>query len=102
MVLQHAKRIVAAGSGNAIEGAALSERRWRRGVTIAGGIRTNGKLGGDGRPPEVNFPLGDQPTMNVGSPPCHRPTSLCCTCPPCTSTCHRTASSNDRGEFPGG
>src|ERR1039457_3028332 len=42
-----------------------------------------------------------QPPMNVGIPPCHRPTSLCCTCPPCTSTCHRTASSNDRGKFPG-
>src|SRR5471030_702444 len=45
--------------------------------------------------------LPDQPTMNVGSPLCHRPTSLCCTYPPCTSTCHRTASSSDWGKFAG-
>jgi len=43
MVLQHAKRIVAAGSGDAIEGPALGERRWKRGITIAGGIRVNRK-----------------------------------------------------------
>jgi hypothetical protein len=38
MVLQHAKRIVAVGPGDAIEGPALGEKCWKRGITIAGGI----------------------------------------------------------------
>jgi hypothetical protein len=45
MVLQHAKSMVAVGSGDAIEVPALGERHWKRGITIAGGLRTTRKLG---------------------------------------------------------
>jgi hypothetical protein len=39
MVLQHAKRMLAAGPGDAIEEPALGDKRRKRGITIAGGVR---------------------------------------------------------------
>jgi hypothetical protein len=39
MVPQRARRILAAGSGDAIEGPAPGEKRSKRGITIAGGLR---------------------------------------------------------------
>jgi hypothetical protein len=44
MVVQHAKRTVAAGPGDAIGGPALGEQCWKRGITIAGGTRATRKL----------------------------------------------------------
>jgi hypothetical protein len=61
MVLQHAKRIVAAGPGDAIEGPALGEKCWKRGITIAGGMRTTRKLSS-----QCGAPVRRRPEVGIG------------------------------------
>lgn len=48
MVLQHTKKIVAAGLGDALEGPALREKCWKR-YSIAGGSRAIPELGRRGQ-----------------------------------------------------